>query len=159
MPSCRSEPGSPGTWTAKPGYVPPPNAGPGGSSRPDWSNFSSPIRRICSWYPASATVRWPVGLSYPLSRHRFWVPSGRSTSVSFEFGFSLTKTENDYPILSLSADVPDFVLRFPSTVSRSECSFGSAACSWNALRNVSMASVNVANGAVVDRSIRPRGSL
>ena len=25
--------------------------------------------------------RWPVGLSYPLSRHRFWTPSGRSTTM------------------------------------------------------------------------------
>ena len=33
MPSCRSAPGSPGTWTASPGCVPPPTAGPGGSSR------------------------------------------------------------------------------------------------------------------------------
>ena len=34
MPSCRSAPGSPGTWTASPRCVPPPNAGPGGFSRP-----------------------------------------------------------------------------------------------------------------------------
>ena len=52
---------------------------------PDWSNFSSPIRRICGWYPASATAPWPVGLSYPLSRHRFWV-SGRSTTMLSSVG-------------------------------------------------------------------------
>ena len=90
---------------------------------------------------------------------RFVYELDPKSEVSFELGFSLAKTENDYPILNLSADVPDFGLRFPSTLSRPECSFGSADCSWNALRNVSMASVNVANGAVVDRSIRPRGSL
>ena len=53
---------------------------------PDWSNFSSPIRRICGWYPASATVRRPVGLSYPLSKHRFWTPSGRSTTMLSSVG-------------------------------------------------------------------------
>ena len=53
---------------------------------PDWSNFSSPIRRMCGWYPASATVRWPVGLSYPLSKHRFWAPSGRSTTILSSVG-------------------------------------------------------------------------
>ena len=51
---------------------------------PDWSNFSSPIRRMCGWYPA--TVWWPVGLSHPLSKHRFWVPSGRSTTMLSSVG-------------------------------------------------------------------------
>ena len=88
MASCRSAPVSPGTWTASPGCVPPPTARAGWVFSPDWSNFSSPIRRMCGWYPASATVPWPVGLSYPLSKHRFWTPSGRSTTMLSSVGLS-----------------------------------------------------------------------
>ena len=90
MASCRSAPVSPGTWTASPGCVPPPTAGLDRSSRPigpiSPRKYAGPIRRTCGWYPASATVPWPVELSYPLSRHRFWTPSGRSTTMLSSVG-------------------------------------------------------------------------
>ena len=52
---------------------------------PRRSFFSSPIRRICGTYPASSAASSPEGLSYPLSRHRFWSTSsgsGRSTTIA-----------------------------------------------------------------------------
>ena len=49
---------------------------------PDWSSFSSPMRRIWGRYPNAATALWPVGLSYPLSRHRFWAVSSRNGGLS-----------------------------------------------------------------------------
>ena len=53
---------------------------------PRRSSFSSPMRRICGQYRKAATVPWPVGLSYPLSRHRFWVPSGPATTMLSKVG-------------------------------------------------------------------------
>src|SRR4051812_37971469 len=47
--------------------------------------FSSPIRRMCGTYPPPAAASRPLGLSYPLSRHRFCSPSvgaGRSTTIA-----------------------------------------------------------------------------
>ena len=50
------------------------------------AGFSSRILRMCGVYSCSATAARPVGLSYPLSRQRFWglcgVGSGRSTTMA-----------------------------------------------------------------------------
>ena len=70
--SCRSAPR--GTWQPAQG-APPPTAGLRRSSRP--IGPISPRQYAGEGYPASATVRWTEGLSYPLSK-RFWTP-GRST--------------------------------------------------------------------------------
>lgn len=54
--------------------------------RPRLSSFSSPIRRMCVMYPASSAASSPVGLSYPLSKHKCCSTSsgsGRSMTTAF----------------------------------------------------------------------------
>ena len=86
MPFCRSAPVSPGTWTASSRCAPPPTGGRERSSLPIGPASPSPMRRMCGQYWKAATVPWPVGLSYPLSKHRFWVPSGRATTMLSRVG-------------------------------------------------------------------------
>ena len=90
MPSCRSAPRSPGTWTASPGCVPPPTAGLGGSSR-----LFGPISlRQYAGYEAGIRLRrrprgrWDCHTPGPGTGfgHRFWAPSGRPTTMLSSVG-------------------------------------------------------------------------
>ena len=86
MAGCHSAPGSPGTWTASPRCVLPPTGGQGRFSHP-----SGPVSPPQFAGYADSTGRRqrshrPVGLSYPLSKHRFCTPSGRATTMFSKVG-------------------------------------------------------------------------
>ena len=78
MPFCRSAPVSPGTESQGTVWCDPPPTGGRERSSPPIGPASPPQCAGCADSTGAATVPWPVGLLIPsLSKHRFWVPSGR----------------------------------------------------------------------------------
>ena len=84
--SCRSAPVSPDTWTASPGCVPPPTAGPGGFFRPmgpislrQYAGCEVGIR-----HRRRSRGRWDCHIPCPSTG--FWAPSGRSTTMLSSVG-------------------------------------------------------------------------
>jgi len=84
--------------------------------------FSSPIRRMWGVYLAPVAALRPVGLSYPLSRHRFCgcfaVDLGRSTTMASIVAWSILQSGTFAPSITAPSGPPsastnsDFLVSF-----------------------------------------------